>query len=292
MTDRYFRPSSVSAFRQLAAVTWDPPKDPTIYGAIEVDVTVLQPYIQQLRETTGFKLTVTHAAVRALAKVLGDNPSMNCLIRRGKIWQRRDVDVFCQVSVPSQDAAKQQGADLSGVIVRRADLLDTAGIAKQLHEKAARIRANDDPDLARVKGLLGAFPPLLTKYLLRFLAYLNHDWGIDLRFLGVPDDPFGSIMVTSLGMFGVRHAFAPLFPGGRSIGVFLLGEVYDKVVAENGQVVIRPVLPMQVAFDHRLIDGTQAALFSREVMRLLQDPQALDTLATVATVPEAAAPRT
>lgn len=282
MTDRYFRPQRVSAFRTLAAVTWDAPRDPTILGSAEVDVSRLHPYLQQVRDQTGVKVSMTHAVARAFAAALGAHPELNCLVRRGRLWQRRDVDVFCQVAVPAEDRNKLQGADLSGVVLRQADRLTMAGIATELEKTAQRIRNRDDPNLARVKNLLKWMPAWLAKGMLRFLSYLNHDWGMDLRWLGVPDDPFGSIMVTSLGMFGVRHAYAPLYPGGRCIGVVLVGAVYDKVVAVEGRPEVRPVLPLTIALDHRIIDGLQAAVLQREVVQRLESPEQLDVLPTVA----------
>jgi pyruvate dehydrogenase E2 component (dihydrolipoamide acetyltransferase) len=286
MTDRYFRPEHVSAFRALAAVSWDPPRDPTILGSAEFDVTQLQRHLDDVRARTGAKVTMTHAVARALAGTLRAHPGLNCLIRRGKLWQRRDVDVFCQVAVPpaeggkqagaKQQGAKLQGADLSGVVVRNADRLDTAGIAAKLEEVAAKIRAREDPNLKQIKGMMNVLPPWLAKPVMRLLTYLTMDWGWNLRWLGVPDDPFGSVMVTSLGMFGIRHAYAPLFPNSRCIGVILVGEVYDKVVAVDGQPVVRPVLPLQIALDHRIVDGFQAAVLSREMQQRLQDPTLLE----------------
>ena len=38
------------------------------------------------------------------AMVLRSYPGLNSMIRRGAIWQRRDVDVFLQVAVPSEKA--------------------------------------------------------------------------------------------------------------------------------------------------------------------------------------------
>lgn len=281
MTDRYFRPEHVSAFRALAAVSWDPPRDPTILGSAEFDVTQLQRHLEEVRGRTGAKVTMTHAVARALAGTLRAHPGLNCLIRRGKIWQRRDVDVFCQVAVPPADSGKQpgaklQGADLSGVVVRNADRLDTAGIAAKLEQVAAKIRARDDPNLKQIKGMMNVLPPWLAKPVMRLLTYLTMDWGWNLTRLGMPDDPFGSVMVTSLGMFGIRHAYAPLFPNSRCIGVILVGEVYDKVVAVDGQPVVRPVLPLQIALDHRIIDGFQAAVLQREMQQRLQDPKLLE----------------
>ena len=275
-TPRYFRPNHVSAFRILAAITWDAPTDPTVYGMTDIDVSALQPWLERKRLETGQKLTYTHAVARAMAMVMRSYPGLNCMIRRGAIWQRRDVDVFLQVAVPSEKPGQLQGADLSGALIRQADTKKIEEICTELADKAAKIRAHQDPDLAKIKSTIARIPPWLAKRLMRLLAWLNLDWGVDLRGIGVPDDPFGSLMVTSLGMHGIRYGYAPLFTNARSVGVVLVGGVFDAAVVRDGQIVVRPLLPLSLAADHRVIDGFQASILCRECIKLLENPELLD----------------
>ena len=275
---RYFRPKYVSAFRVLAPIIWDGPRDPTILGDTEVNAEPLLAYLEEHLKKTGEKLTMTHAVARGVASVLGAHPELNCLVRRGRIWMRRDVDVFCQVAVPHADGKKLAGADLSGAVIRNADKRTTAEIAAELQAAANKIRRNDDPLLKQTKKMLSVLPPFIARPFLRLLAYLNHDWGIDLTWMGVPDDPFGSVMVTSLGMFGIKFAYAPLFPNARSIGVLLVGSVYERAAVVDGQIVVQKSLPLSMAMDHRMIDGLQASVLSRELIRRLENPALLDDL--------------
>ena len=97
MTDRFYPPARLSLFRKMAAVSWDAPGDPTIYGATEVDATELVQWLANQSEG-GAKLSVTHAVARAMAAMLAEHADLNCTIRRGKIYRRRDVDVFVQVA--------------------------------------------------------------------------------------------------------------------------------------------------------------------------------------------------
>ena len=46
-------------------------------------------------------------------------------------------------------------------------------------------------------------------------------------------------------------------------------------MARDGQVVIRPILPLSLSFDHRLIDGATAQRFLNHVMARLDDPDLL-----------------
>ncbi len=277
MAPRFVRPKNLSMFRTMAAVSWDPPRDPTIYGGHEVDAEALMAYLADLRAKTGVKVTPTHAVVRAFALTLARNPGLNCTIRRGKLWQRTSADLFCQVAVPDESGEQDsQSADLSGVMLRSADQLSTVGVALEVQRKAERIRAKDDPMLAATKKNLSWMPPSLMYYALKTASYLSHDVGLDLRWAGIPVDPFGSLMVTSLGMLGVTSAYAPMFPSAKGLGAVLVGQAHDAPMVIDGEVVARKMLPVMVTLDHRVVDGFQASVLARDARRLLEDPATLD----------------
>ena len=44
----------------------------------------------------------------------------------------------------------------------------------------------------------------------------------------------------------------------------------EKPVARNGKVEIRKILPLSVTYDHRIVDGAQAARFALELIRRLE----------------------
>jgi hypothetical protein len=95
-----------------------------------------------------------------------------------------------------------------------------------------------------------------------------------LRRLGVPRDAFGSAMVTNVGVFGLPHAFAPLVPFSRVPIVLTLGAVRNAAVVEDTEIVVRPVAPIGVTLDHRVLDGAQAGRVARRFEAVLRDPTA------------------
>jgi pyruvate dehydrogenase E2 component (dihydrolipoamide acetyltransferase) len=54
-----------------------------------------------------------------------------------------------------------------------------------------------------------------------------------------------------------------------------MGKVQDKPVVRDGQIVVRRILPLTLAFDHRVADGADAARFVNALTRLLSDPREL-----------------
>jgi 2-oxoglutarate dehydrogenase E2 component (dihydrolipoamide succinyltransferase) len=51
--------------------------------------------------------------------------------------------------------------------------------------------------------------------------------------------------------------------------------ITERPIAENGQVVIRPVMYLALSYDHRIIDGRESVSFLVRVKQLLEDPARL-----------------
>ena len=254
-------------WRKVASATWRGPLDPQIYGDLEIDATELLAFVEEARAATGARVTVTHLVGRAIAHALGESPDLNVRKRRGRFVPRDTVAIFFVVSVDG-------GKDLSGVRVRDADTKSAVEIAEELSARAAKIRTGDDRDFGRSKRLLALTPGPVLRLALRFVTWLTADVGVDLRRFGLPAHPFGSALVTSVGMFGVQHAYAPLSPFYRVPFLGLVSEVTPKPVVRDGEVVARPVLTLSATMDHRYLDGSHAGGLARSVRAYLEDPRA------------------
>lgn len=272
---RYQRLQKVSPFRQIAPLVWDNPRDPSIYGSTDIPAEPLLAWLAEQREKTGVKLTPTHAVARAIALVLRDEPGLNVLLRRGKVWQRASVDIYLQVVIPSEGSDGLQGVDTSGALIRDVDRKPTVAFAQELAAKAAKLRARQDQEVQALQAWIARIPPLVMKPLMKLLSVLSYDWGVPLQKLGIPDDLFGSFMVSSLGMHGIRHAFAPLFGNARCVGIILVGAVYDAPIVRDGAVTVGKLLPLSLSADHRLIDGLQCSVLSQRLSGYLEHPERL-----------------
>jgi pyruvate dehydrogenase E2 component (dihydrolipoamide acetyltransferase) len=80
----------------------------------------------------------------------------------------------------------------------------------------------------------------------------------------------GTFSITNLGSYGVDH-FAPILnpPEAAILGV---GQVAERAVVRDGQVVPRRTLTLSLTFDHRVQDGAPAAQFLQTLRRLLENP--------------------
>jgi len=255
-----------SMWRRMSLANWRAPVDPQVYGRIELDMTRALAYAEEAGAAADVKITPTHLVARAVAGALRRHPGNNVLIRWNRVYERESVDVFCQVAIPGKN-------DLSGAVIRGADGKDAAAIARELGERAARVREGSD-ELSRSRGLLDRVPALFYRIILGFLSFLQYTLNLDLRFLGLPKDAFGGVMVTSIGSIGIPEGWAPLVPMSRVPIVVSVGAVQERPWVVDGRVEIRPVAVISAVFDHRIMDGLNAGRLAREVQDYLRDPAA------------------
>ena len=89
-----------------------------------------------------------------------------------------------------------------------------------------------------------------------------------------PADMLGTtITITNVGPFGIDGA-VPILPPGTA-AIVAVGQIAPQPWVRDGEVVVRQVVELSVAFDHRMIDGALASTFLRDVGRFLEDPAAV-----------------
>jgi len=215
----------------------------------------------------GVKITPGHVVGKAVALGMRAAPQFNSKIIWGKPYQKDTVDVYFQVDV-------EGGKDLSGVLVERADEKSLIEIAKELRDKAQALRAGKNVQYEKTqKGLFGSLPPFLIRKILGFLTFMEFNLGLPLTFLkGVERDPFGTCMITNVGMMGIDIAYAPLIPVTRVGVIALVGRITDEAMVVNGEVKVRPRLTGSATFDHRLGNGAQIGLLVRTAREFMENP--------------------
>lgn len=259
----------MSTRRKLAIATWSSPREGNIYGKMTLDVTEAQKYLQHVRETTGEKVTMTHLVGKVVAMALKKEPTLNGRIFMGRYIPHQTVDVTYLVAL-------EEGANLAKVKVDQTDTLSVVEIAQRLKERALRLRDGKDDEFAKSQGPIRMLPTWILRPIVWLTGYLSAAAGLEIKALGVERFPFGSCIITSVGMFGIDEGFAPPTPFARVPLYVLLGAIKDQVVAENGEVVIRPQMTITATIDHRFVDGYQAATLANTFKAIFANPWQLD----------------
>ena len=91
--------------------------------------------------------------------------------------------------------------------------------------------------------------------------------------LSMEDITGGTFTITNGGVFGSLLSTPILNPP--QSGILGMHKIQERPVAENGTVVIRPMMNVALSYDHRLVDGREAVQFLVTVKDMLEDPARL-----------------
>lgn len=262
-----------SPFRKVAMGTWKTVSDPSVYGLIEIDMSEVQKVLPDYQKKHDVKVTPSHLVGKAVAHCMKLRPEINGMIRGSKIYLRDSVTLFYQVNIPGEGKDAVKKATLSGTTIPQAEDLPLHEIASKLRKKAQAARSGEDREIARNLEAFKYLPWWMSRFYLNLGSWLMYGLNLDMRFLGLPKDPFGSVMITNIGSLGIDLAWAPLCPYTRVPLLLTVGAVTDKAVIVDGEVQVRPILPVACTFDHRLIDGVHAAQMARDFKKVFREPE-------------------
>jgi 2-oxoglutarate dehydrogenase E2 component (dihydrolipoamide succinyltransferase) len=83
----------------------------------------------------------------------------------------------------------------------------------------------------------------------------------------------GSFTITNGGVFGSMLS-TPIINAPQS-AILGMHTIQQRPVAENGEVVIRPMMYLALSYDHRIVDGRGAVQFLVSIKESLEDPHQL-----------------
>lgn len=80
----------------------------------------------------------------------------------------------------------------------------------------------------------------------------------------------GTFTISNGGVFGSLFG-TPIINPPQSAILGMHG-TFEKAVAVNGQVEVRPIMAVALTYDHRIVDGREAVLFLRRIKECIEDP--------------------
>jgi pyruvate dehydrogenase E2 component (dihydrolipoamide acetyltransferase) len=90
------------------------------------------------------------------------------------------------------------------------------------------------------------------------------------RTIDLADLKGGTFTITNYG--AVRGIYGTPIINHPEVAILGIGRIEEKPVVRDGKVAIRRILPLSLSFDHRVVDGAEAARFLQTVIARLEDP--------------------
>lgn len=89
--------------------------------------------------------------------------------------------------------------------------------------------------------------------------------------IAIDDMTGGTFTITNGGVFGSMLSTPIINPPQSAI--LGMHNIVERPIAENGEVVIRPVMYLALSYDHRIIDGKESVSFLYKVKELIEKPE-------------------
>ena len=93
------------------------------------------------------------------------------------------------------------------------------------------------------------------------------------RSLDLADLKGGTFSITNVGMLGGEYATPIInYP---EVAILATLRIADRPRVIDGEIKIAKILPLCLSFDHRVVDGAEAARFTNDLIAFLEDPKKL-----------------
>jgi pyruvate/2-oxoglutarate dehydrogenase complex dihydrolipoamide acyltransferase (E2) component len=225
---------------------------------IELDVTKGREYIRKYKEETGEALSFTGWIMKCIAQTVNEHKHIQAMRKGNKIVIFDDVDI----SVIVERVVDNRIFPVI-FVVRKANKKSL----REIHDEIRRAQAQTKDNYMQKREARSANRLLsLPKFLRNFFFWRK-----------IRKDPFfvkkymGTVMVTSIGMFGKK--------GQTSWGIatsiqpldFILGGISRKPGVIRNKIEIREYLCMTILFDRDVVDGAPAARFIARLTELVEN---------------------
>ncbi|KUL23676.1 2-oxo acid dehydrogenase subunit E2 [Streptomyces regalis] len=219
----------------------------------EVDMSGVLAHRTAALEAEGVRFGTSSYVLRAAGRVLAKHPDANAAVRGGPRRLRVAHYPFVNGKLALDRVLDGRRVVLGTVVP---DLQDAELPAIQAH--LDRVRDGDPQRLPDFEGIrqLHRLPWLEGRKRFRQAA----------DSLSSRPHLTGTFAVTSLG----HRAVDSFHSVGGTTTTFGVGRVLDRPVVREGQVTVAPVLRLSLTFDHRVIDGAEAADVLTEVKEALE----------------------
>ena len=234
--------SELSLSRRNLIALFDPSPDPFINVQCFLPAERLLETIAAARERTGKRITLTLAMVKLLATAIDLHPRFNRLVLGGDVYQLQNLSFTLPVLIPGTSN------ELANLILRDPHTRSL----EALHDELQRGREAGHTVSLRARERTS----WLATWIIRSRLYraigekrtyqFLHARGLasNLVLTNASDRGLGRMTVTKSGIHFLRFFTR-----------FYLHGAQDRAVVEDGAVVARKVIPLTIAFDHRVIDG-------------------------------------
>jgi len=226
----------------------------------EVDMQTTQELIARLRQQ-GIKATYTHFLVRAVALAFSRHPELNRIFLHNRMIYPETVNVGLAVSSPHNNNFPLE------IVLQNAGPKTLMQVTEEIGRRAAEMRAKEPKRLMILNKLARILP----------MSWMRSSFlKVMMSRLATIQARTGTFHITCIPH--IHHGISLKLP---TQGALSFGRVEERVVARNGQPVVRPIATLTMVGNSQIWTANNAAVLFAEIKTILEDGQLAAEIPTV-----------
>jgi len=236
-----------------------------VYFDSHADASALVEYIEKAQSR--FDVDISHCLVGAALIGLNENPSMNRFSTGRRLWQRNSPCVSFSMKRKQLDTE----AKLATVKLESIPAETFEGLCGRINAAIGTERSGKKTYADKEFDLLEVLPRPIMRGAVQALKTLDYFNILPAGFMA--NDPlFTSMFIANLGSLGMGAGFHHLYEWGNCPLFMMVGQLEDRPVAQDGEIVVRKTLHIRWSYDERIDDGLNARFGIDSVVRALEHP--------------------
>lgn len=228
-------------------------------GLVELDITDARRAIREARRK-GRAISLQAFLIKSIAEAVHDWPELNSIPKGNRLFLFDDVDINMPLELDIEGVRFPKQ-----VVIRRANEKSVFEICAEIDGARVRfqqekVTGTEDKWALRVMLLLGHLPSVVRRFLLRRI--ISSPLAIKRN--------HGTIHYTSVAGISQTSGFVVPCLTNRCALDISCGNIERKPAAHHGSIELREIMSMTLMFNHAIIDGAQAARFSRRLRQAIE----------------------
>jgi hypothetical protein len=246
------------------------PSDPTMVWGTDVDMTGLEKYLEHANAESPVLISPAHMLLRAVGLAMRRHPEFNRRVIARRVYQYRDVHLFLSLYNPREKEIEL----LLLEDVDRRSLVDLSRELWRYGQQAAR----DELVHFGQRTIYDLLPKSIVRRLIPFHLWLfnRFNWPITRHWRR---EHRAAMLVNYLAYKGaapMRMYKPSRFPNDATPFNVTLGATEPRPAVVEGKVAVRPLAPLFVRADHRIVDAHDLGMFANTLRELLSNPALMD----------------
>lgn len=256
----------VHPYRRMMAFIMPTRTESVVYFDFTVNAEKLLSYLQAARSR--FECDISHVLVGAFINMFGKHPKMNQFVVGRRLYQRNDI--WLSFSMKRKRLSKESKVSVVKIKANAGE--DFRQLCERIDRKISYERSDAVTPADKEFNLLLALPRPLLNLGVRLLTWMDYHNLLPGAF--IESDPmYTSAFISNLGSLGMAPGYHHLFEWGNAPHFIMVGQIEERAVVRDRQIVIEKVLPIRCSYDERIDDGLTARFGIEALKEILSDPE-------------------